>query len=294
MYKIGDGVRRYYDAYMEKVAPRCKGLPATGHYLEHFRWYLSWRKAVMHPATFRELACVAPARCGLQDRVNLIEANNELYRYITDIESGEKLKALRRQRAIRDQVIGSWGAAAARVVDLADDKLRPSLEYYEEGERYYQRYWSRAPSCGRDVWYFFEYCVHDSRAGFCLTDPISRHDHTVIHERLKQKDRQYQEALSEYERKVADYHVRGEQSGYTATTLPTKPSDPLSRREREYLEIYDRGGEHRPLFDDAHPASDSDGEFGAVDVVRSLGGRREMPWSYLHPRQHFAYSRLTF
>ena len=90
--------------------------------------------------------------------------------------------------------------------------------------------------------------------------------------------------------------------GTTAGSPRVRPKDQLTARERENLAIYNktrdpdklRQYDEVPQYSDGHPGTYDDGGVSGTDLLAAMDGRREARWSYLHPRQHFAYSRLPF
>jgi len=151
---------------------------------------------------------------------------------------------------------------------------------------------------------FFDRYMHDSRAGFTVVDPMTYYDHKRIHDRLRLMDATYQRELLDYEayrrsRPPTQWMDPGGTPEH-ASRLP--PTDPLTRAEREKLAIYNktRDPEKARHYDEIPPTSDAapgtydDGAMGITDAIAAIDVRREGRWSYLHPRQHFAYSRVAF
>jgi len=241
-------------------------------YLAHRRLYLGWRKYVLGKAEFERQCFVL--RSNAQDKVNLTDSNDQLRQYVTNLPIQERALA----EYQRDAEMG-YARRPAPVVD-------------SEGIALYRKDWVPAPTPPVAVRDFLSQYVHDSRAGFLLTDPVSAYDHKVIHDRLEVKDRRHSEQLADYERRVKDYQA-GRTAGHASMAGLVRPADPLSPIERKNLAIYRKG--ERPVYDDANPASKSDGDFGLKHVVlAAMDSRREIHWSYLHPRQMFAYQRISY
>lgn len=277
-FAISEATRASFNAYVRLTHPECSGKQVETHFLVHRKYYLGWRKRVLAKATFDNLPFVRQS--SEQERVDLIAANDELRRQVAAFAAHEKTLADFQQRL---------RSPSAR------DPMPPSAPTAFE----FRNDWAQSPTISGDIAHFFEHYVHDSRAHFLLTDPQSDYDHKVIQDRLESKDRKYQQDKARYdkmykERELA-YLIHGEQSGITATNiapLQPKPRDPLSKKERENLQIYRSG--RRPIYNDDNPASASDGTFDLVDVVAAVSRRRERAWSYLHKRQIFAYARVKY
>jgi len=151
--------------------------------------------------------------------------------------------------------------------------------------RMYDRYWAGAPAPTTAVSTFMAQYVHDSRAGFVLTDPQCERDYTNMHALLEKKDKQYIASRNRYhERVLPEYKKRREANPRLDEEYPLPPVDPLNTADRRALEIYRRGD--KPIFTDAKPASSMDGKLDMLDGV-ALISRREPRWSYLRRRQIF-------
>ncbi|MFE0501764.1 T6SS phospholipase effector Tle1-like catalytic domain-containing protein [Lysobacter soli] len=288
-FAIRENLKAHYENYVHAAALEGKSLPAIGHIERHHRGYLLWRSRVLEERVFNRLQCMA--NISTQDRVNLSEANTQFGHYIAKLEGDEKTDA------------------ANQSLRRADPRI-PTQPVDTAGLHFYRKYWKRLGSFygNQTTMDFFDRYVHDSRAGFTIVDPVSANDHRIIHERLKRRDEEHKRARAEYERKERQYQLHGEDSGYTATTLPYPPEDPLSENERANLGEYEAG--RKPIYSDHNPAAGNSGGAdgraipgmgrwdrvysGAVDRLAMQLPRREMDWSYLHPRQLFAYARVRY
>ncbi|MCA0393528.1 MAG: DUF2235 domain-containing protein [Proteobacteria bacterium] len=263
-FAIRPELQAAFDRYMSAVAAEGKGWSAEKQMLRHRSLHLGWRKQVLD--RFETLPFVQQS--GGQDKNDLIEANKELIATL---------------RACADQPARVL-AHARSGRDSPAPPPPPGYEFLED--------WNRAPSPSRDVSAFFECYVHDSRAHFLLTDPQSERDHRNIHRQLEDIDSRYQRDLRAHRDIVERVAAGPNRNRYVFIGNTPSPRDPLSGRQRSILELY-RAGKY-PLYSDRHPASSTDGTVNAVDAVNLYGGRREPKWTYLHKRQVFAYSRVTY
>ena len=276
-FAVSAGLHRSYLSYLSVVKSSCEGKPAIRQYETHLRQYLHWRREVLPEARFEKQPCMGEG-LGAQDRINLLESNRQFRRYVQRLERDEA--ALTRYEAAHSKYM---------------DPRIPPPPVDREAIGYYRKYWKDSFLSDAAVHTFFEMYVHDSRAGFAIVDPVTQHDHRRIHKRLKQMDQHYQDQL-----KTRGAQVSG---AYALAKVGTLPLDPLTSRERQNLAIYNKtpGAPDTktpyvevPLYDDRNPGSSDDGDVGLIDVVAAVDRRREGRWSYLHPRQHFAYARLKF
>ncbi|WP_256967027.1 T6SS phospholipase effector Tle1-like catalytic domain-containing protein [Xanthomonas oryzae] len=254
-------------AYVKMMEGHVAGKPAEQHLLAHRQHYLGWRKHVIDTQTFGRQGFVAHS--SEQDRINLIEANEELRRQVQaiSVEYPELKKRWDMRGQVGDRTRG------------APPPKPPGYEFASD--------WNSAPVPNAATAAFFANYVHDSRAHFLLTDPQGGQDEIDIHQRLEVRDRNYQRALKNYEA----IQSNPEHSGYR--NYATKPVDPLSPEERANLEIYRAKG--TPLYSDANPATKTDGQsWTIVDGIALFMGRRESDWTYLHKRQIFVYNRVEY
>jgi len=285
-FAISDNLKSYYETYLRAAALEGKALPAVAHYERHLCAYLNWRGRVLDEAAFNRLHCMSK-QTSAQDKVNLTEANAQFRRYIARLERDETLEA------------------SNRSLHRADPRI-PAQPVDTTGLRFYRKYWHRRGSFNvtQHVMDFFDRYMHDSRAGFTVVDPMTYYDHKRIHDRLRLMDATYQRELLDYEayrrsRPPTQWMDPGGTPEH-ASRLP--PTDPLTRAEREKLAIYNktRDPEKARHYDEIPPTSDAapgtydDGAMGITDAIAAIDVRREGRWSYLHPRQHFAYSRVAF
>jgi hypothetical protein len=275
-FSIGNSLRHYYDHYLSTVKLEGKGLSATRHYETHLRYYLHWRREVLSAAAFSNLRSVG--RATRQQRINLTESNDQFRRYVGQMERADS--QMRRYEAAHDP----------RIAPPPPDTT---------GLAHYRKYWPKAMMLyggGLKLLDFFDHYVHDSRAGFTIVDPVTFHDHWRIHQRLKQRDAAYRRELEAYEAACPRTPPRQWMDpGIAGRCTPVPPVDPLTPRERQNLAIYEKTKKpEEKCHNDRQPGTYDDGKLGLVDVVYAMDKRREARWSYLHPRQHFAYSRLAF
>lgn len=271
-FAIRPQLQAAFDAYMAATGLATGKASVEEQLLAHRQLYLGWRKQILDRKVFAEQPFVR--RSGGQDRNDLIEANEELVRQLSEIEAYPA-----RQRA--------WLNGSARLDGRSRQASAPRVpmgyEFHED--------WRQAPAPGRDVASFFAQYVHDSRAHFLLTDPQSERDHEAIRDRLEREDADYRNALKQHRESMASERVyRGGDPRIGVATHP--PSDPLSVRQRSILELYRQG--RKPLYTDRAPSSSTDGVTDLLDLVYRMGGRREPDWSYLHKRQIFAVNRMNY
>ncbi|MDR0183172.1 T6SS phospholipase effector Tle1-like catalytic domain-containing protein [Lysobacter arvi] len=285
-FAIHNTLRRYCTSYLTFMKSRCEGKPVVRQYESHLRHYLHWRREVLADVRFLAQPCMGDG-ISKQDQINMLESNRQFRLYIAQLGRA-------------DALLSEYEATHSKY----KDPRIPPPPVDTEALGYYRKYWKERFISDADVHTFFETYVHDSRAGFTIVDPATKYDHQRIHRQLKERDARYQQALKDHDRIVSDYHVRGEGSGYTATTMPARPRDPLTPRERQNLAIYnktpeapekiEKGYVEVPIYDDRQPGTWDNGSVELTDGLAAMDRRREGRWSYLHPRQHFAYSRLSF
>ncbi|WP_396615579.1 phospholipase effector Tle1 domain-containing protein [Lysobacter soli] len=285
-FSVSSGLRAHYDHYVRSVALEGKSLPAIRQYQRHLHQYLHWRRAVLDEKAFSRMDCMK--HISAQDRINLVQANDQFRHYIQKLQQDERVDM--QNQALR-----------------TTDRPMPVQPVDSTGLNFYRRYWQgldRIQSAGgQTVLDFFDRYVHDSRAGFTIVDPLSYYDHKKIHDRLKERDATYRQALVEYEKYRSQAPAQWMDPGGSSQHGPRMPpTDPLTPLERRKLGIYDRTPDAEktkrylevPLASDEAPGTFDDGDVGVSDVIAAISRRREMAWSYLHPRQHFAYARLSF
>ncbi|MCT8272728.1 T6SS phospholipase effector Tle1-like catalytic domain-containing protein [Xanthomonas translucens] len=254
-------------AYAQMIESKVAGKPTEQHLLAHRQQYLGWRKQIIDPQTFGRQGFVTHS--SEQDRINLIDANEEFRRQVQaiSVEYPEMKKKWDQRGQIGDRTRGAPPPKPAGYEFVSD--------------------WNSAPVPNAATAAFFANYVHDSRAHFLLTDPQGGQDDIDIHQRLETKDRNYQGALKNYDA------IQTNPDYMSYRNYAAKPVDPLSPEERANLEIYRTNG--TPLYSDANPATKTDGQsWTIVDGIARFMGRRESDWTYLHKRQIFVYSRVEY
>lgn len=281
--EVSTRLRRHFDHYLATLQLEGRNYPATRQYEAHLRYYLYWRREVLSTAAFSH--SYSMQRVDAQGRINLTQSNDQLRQYVTGMQQADV--QLARYEAVHDPRI-------------APPPADPT------GVAHYRKYWPKPTTLhggGQTLLDFFDNYVHDSRAGFTIIDPVTYYDHKRIHERLKQLDMKYRRDLQAYEaHAMRRPPTQWMDPGTTAGSPRVRPKDPLTARERENLAIYNktrdpdklRQYDEVPQYSDRHPGTYDDGSVSGTDLLAAMDGRREARWSYLHPRQHFAYSRLSF
>ena len=263
-FAISPELQRSFNAHQATLQQHRGGAPLMRLLHSHYVTYIGWRRDVLPRARF--IAHPFMTHCKgtqVQDHINLDQANAELGVYIQPFsQTTDRLR-------VRFLQSGTVNAITREHQCL----------------RMYDRYWAGAPAPTTAVSTFMAQYVHDSRAGFVLTDPQCERDYTNMHDLLEKKDKQYIASRSRYHEKVLPaYEKRREANPRMDEEHPLPPVDPLNTADRRALEIYRRG--NKPIFTDAKPASSMDGKLDMLDGL-ALISRREPRWSYLRRRQIF-------
>ncbi|WP_181406258.1 DUF2235 domain-containing protein [Stenotrophomonas rhizophila] len=263
-FAISPELQRSFNAHQATLEQHRGGAPLMRLLHSHYVTYIGWRRDVLPRARF--IAHPFMTHCEgtqVQDHINLDQANAELGVYIQPFsQTTDRLR-------VRFLQSGPVNAITREHQCL----------------RMYDRYWAGAPAPTTAVSTFMAQYVHDSRAGFVLTDPQCERDYTNMHALLEKKDKQYIASRSRYHEKVLPaYEKRREANPKMDEEHPLPPVDPLNIADRRALEIYRRG--NKPIFTDAKPASSMDGKLDMLDGL-ALISRREPRWSYLRRRQIF-------
>lgn len=263
-FAISPELQRSFNAHQATLQQHRGGAPLMRLLHSHYVTYMGWRRDVLPRARF--IAHPFMTHCKgtqVQDHINLDQANAELGVYIQPFsQTTDRLR-------VRFLQSGPVNAIT---------REHQCLQMYD-------RYWAGAPAPTTAVSTFMAQYVHDSRAGFVLTDPQCERDYTNMHALLEKKDKQYIASRSRYhEKELPAYKKRREANPKLDEEYPLPPVDPLNTADRRALEIYRRGD--KPIFTDAKPASSMDGKLDKLDGV-ALISRREPRWSYLRRRQIF-------
>ncbi|WP_411852089.1 T6SS phospholipase effector Tle1-like catalytic domain-containing protein [Stenotrophomonas sp. LGBM10] len=273
-FTISPELRRTYDAYQKTLEQHGAGGSLLRLLHLHYLDYIGWRRQVLPRPTFITLPFMGHCkRTQVQDHINLDQSNVELIVYLDVFKDSVK----------RAQVHGR------RAIGL------PAFLHREHAcMEMYDRYWSSSPKPCDALRSLLVQYVHDSRAGFVLTDPQCERDYKNMHDHLETLDAQYREDLravskdrQEAYQRALEAHTDFVPTGWQQTR-PPKPrpllEDPLNAEDRKALAIFRAGG--RPIFTDAKPASAMDGKADALDLIAKVS-RREVRWSYLRRRQVF-------
>lgn len=263
-FAISPELQRSFNAHQTTLQQHRGGAPLMRLLQSHYVTYMGWRRDVLPRARF--IAHPFMTHCKgtqVQDHINLDQANAELGVYIQPFsQTTDRLR-------VRFLQSGPVNAIT---------REHQCLQMYD-------RYWAGAPAPTTAVSTFMAQYVHDSRAGFVLTDPQCERDYTNMHALLEKKDKQYIASRSRYhEKELPAYKKRREANPKLDEEYPLPPVDPLNTADRRALEIYRRG--NKPIFTDAKPASSMDGKLDTLDGL-ALISRREPRWSYLRRRQIF-------
>jgi len=263
-FAISPELQRSFNAHQATLQQHRGGAPLMRLLHSHYVTYMGWRRDVLPRARF--IAHPFMTHCKgtqVQDHINMDQANAELGVYIQPFsQTTDRLRVRFLQ------------SGPVNAITREDQCLRM-----------YDRYWAGAPAPTTAVSTFMAQYVHDSRAGFVLTDPQCERDYTNMHALLEKKDKQYIASRNRYHEKVLpEYKKRREANPRLDEEYPLPPVDPLNTADRRALEIYRRG--NKPIFTDAKPASSMDGKLDMLDGV-ALISRREPRWSYLRRRQIF-------
>lgn len=263
-FAISPELQRSFNAHQATLQQHRGGAPLMRLMHSHYLTYIGWRRDVLPRARF--IAHPFMTHCKgtqVQDHINLDQANAELGVYIQPF---------------------SQTTDRLRVKFLQSGPVN-AITREHQCLRMYDRYWASAPVPTTAVSTFMAQYVHDSRAGFVLTDPQCERDYTNMHALLEKKDKQYIASRSRYhENELPAYKKRREANPKLDEEYPLPPVDPLNTADRRALEIYRRG--NKPIFTDAKPASSMDGKLDTLDGL-ALISRREPRWSYLRRRQIF-------
>lgn len=264
-FSISGALQRAYDAYQRSVEQHGPGGPLLHLLHVHYLSYLGWRRHVLPRTTF--IAQPFMTHCKqtrIQDHINLDQANVELLVYLENFRNPSSRFRISRNKALLVMEHLTREHACMRMYDL---------------------YWEGAPQPGAAMRTMFEQYVHDSRAGFVLTDPQCERDYNVMRNRLETKDAAYRAEMRRYEEILVPEHQRrlAEHAALDEAS-PIKPTDPLSSADRQALALYRKG--IKPIFTDATPASSMDGRLDEIDGIAQIS-RREPRWSYLRRRQVF-------
>ncbi|WWW35417.1 DUF2235 domain-containing protein [Stenotrophomonas rhizophila] len=280
-FAISPELQRSFNAHQATLQQHRGGAPLMRLMHSHYLTYIGWRRDVLPRARF--IAHPFMTHCKgtqVQDHINLDQANAELGVYIQPF---------------------SQTTDRLRVKFLQSGPVN-AITREHQCLRMYDRYWAGAPAPTTAVSTFMAQYVHDSRAGFVLTDPQCERDYENMAKHLEKKDDDYRKRLrthaqerkaqlDKYQRAV-DAHENFVPTGWGHTRPPRPlplldhppPEDPMSADERRALEIYRRGD--KPIFTDAKPASSTDGKQDILDDIARVS-RREPRWSYLRRRQIF-------
>ncbi|WP_313426483.1 DUF2235 domain-containing protein [Stenotrophomonas rhizophila] len=280
-FAISPELQRSFNAHQATLQQHRGGAPLMRLLHSHYVTYMGWRRDVLPRARF--IAHPFMTHCKgtqVQDHINLDQANAELGVYIQPF---------------------SQTTDRLRVKFLQSGPVN-AITREHQCLQMYDRYWAGAPAPTTAVSTFMAQYVHDSRAGFVLTDPQCERDYQNMAKHLEEMDDEYRKRLrthaqerrtqlDAYQRAV-DAHENFVPTGWGHTRPPRPlplldhppPEDPMSADERRALEIYRRG--EKPIFTDAKPASSMDGKLDKLDGV-ALISRREPRWSYLRRRQIF-------
>lgn len=257
-FAISPELQRRFDAYQSTLQQYRGGAPLLRQFHNHYLTYLGWRRQVLPRATFiNQPFMIHCKQTQVQDHINLDEANAEFHVYIQQfVEPVSRANIL----------VGSATLTANY------------LTRRKQGMDMYDRYWATAPAPSTVVRELFEQYVHDSRAGFVLTDPQSERDYKDMHARLERQDANYKAAQRKYEENKRKMETDPQQR------QPLSPVDPLNAEDRKALAQFRAGV--NPIFRDAKPATDMDGTLDLKDGIGKFS-RREIRWSYLRRRQIF-------
>ncbi|MGA6180569.1 phospholipase effector Tle1 domain-containing protein [Stenotrophomonas sp. NPDC077421] len=281
-FAVSPELQRSYDAFQRTLEQHRAGAPLLRLLHAHYLAYLGWRRQVLPRETF--IAQPFMTHCKqtqTQDHINLDQANAELMVYL----------AVFNDPAQRARVHGR------RALGL------PGFVHREHAcMEMYDRYWGASPEPGDALRNILMQYVHDSRAGFVLTDPQCERDYRNMHAHLEACDAQYRESLrihavdtkdrQEAYQRAVEAHTHFVPTGWRETRPPMPkpplvraiPEDPLNAEDRKALATFRAG--RTPIFTDAKPASAMDGKENVLDYIAKVS-RREVRWSYLRRRQVF-------
>jgi len=263
LFTISPELQRTFDAHQTTLHAHRGGTALMTLLHSHYLAYLGWRRDVLPRPRFIDQPFMQHCqRTEIQDHVNLDQANAELGVYIQPFLHRTRLRAMQeRGRAPLPELFTRSNACM----------------------RLFERYWHTAPSPIAATDRLMAQYVHDSRAGFVLTDPQCDRDYRNMHAQLERIDARYQQQRARYHAKDLPAHER-QRAAHPQRDIdyPLPPGDPLDTGDRRALQVFREG--RRPIFSDAHTAASMDGEVNALDVLPS---RREARWSYLRRRQVF-------
>jgi len=264
-FAISPELQRSYDAYQKTLEQHRAGAPLLRLLHAHYLAYLGWRRQILRREKF--IAQPFMTHCKhtqIQDHINLDQANVELLVYLDKFRNPSERFRISRNKAILVMEHATREHACMQM---------------------YDRYWQSAPDPSIAVTALLEHYVHDSRAGFVLTDPQCERDYEVIRKRLESKDAAYQAAMRRHREILRPNHQRRMAANPTLDEdAPPEPVDPLNSADRQALALYRKG--LKPIFTDARPASSMDGQLDILDGIAQVS-RREVRWSYLRRRQVF-------
>lgn len=287
-FAVSPELQRSYDAFQKTLEQHRAGVPLLCLLHAHYLAYLGWRRQVLPRDTF--IAQPFMTHCKqtqTQDHINLDQANVEFMVYLDVFKDPVR----------RAQVHGRRGLGLPGFVH----REHACMEMYD-------RYWEAAPAPSDALRDLLMQYVHDSRAGFVLTDPQCERDYKNMHDHLDACDAQYRESLrihaadtkdrQEAYRRALEAHTNFVPTGWQETRPPKPkpplvraiPEDPLNAEDRKALAVFRAGG--TPIFTDAKPASAMDGKKNVLDYIAKVS-RREVRWSYLRRRQVFRPYLIT-